>query len=664
MQKTTLKHEIRNESCKINYPLSVILSILLYFVYVYLLTFSSLSRKTDGFLGLINQSNYIKYFLGLALFAIALLGCIVLFRFLPRVGNRLNVTSSNKIKYTVFGGLILTVTAYLTTYVFYTEQNGTVFGAFPETFPWHLIPTPVAIAVPAIFAMWCVWTLVRGRDLGQFTTYAFYALAMLLTYYGLLYYNLCDIHHGGAYIETIFNAYHGTPFNFATTGIYGHYGIFFAPLLKILGGTPKALFSLIALTGVLATVALIYIVECLVSKRLLRVLAVYGSILTITAMRNSNYWQLQPHRILFPLLMLAYLTAMIKKEAFGLPRIISGFGLCAAAIVWNTETGLFCTVAFSLALIVHEWQAIQSNKHMWLKCGALLAGIPFATAVAILFVNLYNIICGGEWIFKLFFFPFFESDYMDGTLKADLPSGVQIWPLVMILFMLMIACALYHTNLVRREQHCAHAPIWLALGTVALLNCSYYVNRAAYYNLDICLQLATLGMTLLADRYLPELAGLFSEKKSIAKTACSALCFCLIVVLSVLTVHVGYAPVAMTERAEAGCYDSDFFDEKAAELEALVPEDYLLVGTGSCVLQLELKRDPLRCYRDFSNLYVGGNAAAEQILRDAREIGKIAFYMSTEKEWALLDMFLAQGNCRLVSSGTVGNTLVYCYKCE
>ena len=120
----------------------------------------------------------------------------------------------------------------------------------------------------------------------------------------------------------------------------------------------------------------------------------------------------------------------------------------------------------------------------------------------------------------------------------------------------------------------------------------------------------------------------------------------------------------MAERARIGGYDPDYFEGGAAELAALVPEDYLLIGTGSCVYQLQLERAPIHAYRDFSDLYVGGDLAAERVIADARAYGRVAFYLSTDVEVRLLEQFLASGESRLVASGNIGGVPVYCYACD
>ncbi len=64
-------------------------------------------------------------------------------------------------------------------------------------------------------------------------------------------------------------------------------------------------------------------------------------------MRGGYYWQVWPHRVIFPMLLLLYGTVILKKKWSNLWTAAGGYLLCMLAILWNTETGLLLTVSWA-----------------------------------------------------------------------------------------------------------------------------------------------------------------------------------------------------------------------------------------------------------------------------------------------------------------------------
>ena len=57
------------------------------------------------------------------------------------------------------------------------------------------------------------------------------------------------------------------------------------------------------------------------------------------AYRRTNYWQLQPHRLVFPMLLAAYmLFCLRKKQSKKTARFWGGWLLCMLAVLWSTES--------------------------------------------------------------------------------------------------------------------------------------------------------------------------------------------------------------------------------------------------------------------------------------------------------------------------------------
>lgn len=123
------------------------------------------------------------------------------------------------------------------------------------------------------------------------------------------------------------------------------------------------------------------------------------------AYRRTNYWQLQPHRLVFPMLLAAYmLFCLRKKQSKKTARFWGGWLLCMLAVLWSTESGLFCIIGWCAGCIVRWWQQEPwYARGQWKRYGALLLGAVLAVLGAIGLTNLYNLACGGAPIFKVFF---------------------------------------------------------------------------------------------------------------------------------------------------------------------------------------------------------------------------------------------------------------------
>ena len=252
----------------------------------------------------------------------------------------------------------------------------------------------------------------KNFDVSKPITYSCYFIVVLCSFFSVYFPNLVmsDIHHGVAYVETVFNVLHGVPFDAYTTGIYGHYGLFYAPFLWLLGGKGSTLVLLISCVAAIATCAAIYTLHHVLPKNWMRIVAAFSLIVSVAVLRERNYWQVQPHRVLFPLLIVAYITYLSRSPKIAWWKVLLGYGICCLGILWNTESGAFCCLALSYSLIIklfqeRKWYALKN----WLQIAYYLFLSVAALAGALAIVNVYNLLHGGKIIFKAFFFRFLKK---------------------------------------------------------------------------------------------------------------------------------------------------------------------------------------------------------------------------------------------------------------
>lgn len=108
---------------------------------------------------------------------------------------------------------------------------------------------------------------------------------------------------------------------------------------------------MIAALGTLAHVCAFLVLELTVESRILRALGAVAAAFPVLGMRGGYYWQVWPHRMIFPMILLLYAAILMKKQWWNVWTGLAGYLICLLAILWNTETGVILAVAW-MALFV------------------------------------------------------------------------------------------------------------------------------------------------------------------------------------------------------------------------------------------------------------------------------------------------------------------------
>ena len=123
-------------------------------------------------------------------------------------------------------------------------------------------------------------------------------------------------------------------------------------------------------------------------------------------------------------------------------------------------------------------------------------------------MEVYNLSVGGKLIgLREFLFPLLQSAYMDDSLRVDLPEYPSAYMVVLALLFLAVAWGISRMRFFRREDGAADmsgAALLLPCytffaGVLSLGQITYFMNRAAYHNLDICHLPAILLLCILAE---------------------------------------------------------------------------------------------------------------------------------------------------------------------
>ena len=205
-------------------------------------------------------------------------------------------------------------------------------------------------------------------------------------------------------------------------------------------------------------------------------------------------------------LMLCLGAFCVRFQKLNTVTCILGYLLSMLGILWNTESGMFCTVAWtafgsssSYAAQNGIFKNTENVHRSCCFCNSLFFG-------AYGMVNAYNLLCGGSVnSIQEFLFPLLTTSYMDGFLRVDLPDYPSAYVPVLILLFLAVAWGLSYMSCFGRKILSGKTEILMPCfsfftGVLALGQMSYFMNRAAYHNLDICHLPAVLLMCILAER--------------------------------------------------------------------------------------------------------------------------------------------------------------------
>lgn len=540
--------------------------------------------------------------------------------------------------------LIASVLSLLTNWLF-IQQYYELWNVNIQGYPISKVPLGYILMFVAAGVTLIIWAIREHKDCSSYLVKYAYLICLVLTFWALYYPNIfiADYIHGVAATESIFNAADLTPFTYVTTGIYGHYSIFFYLPLKLLGSNIENVVALIALCGCIACACVLYVIHNLMPQNWMRIMAACASIFNLVISRRSNYWQVQPLRILFPAIFMAYVIYLCKRQddvktpknsgdCAYYPKLLTSnaklyavpWFLGVLSVLWNTESGIFCLIAFIAFLLTEYWQIYKwYEKRMWRIYAGSIVFVLSSVIGAVALLNIYNLICGGPLVFRTFFFPLQVEDYMIDVLKCDLVWGNHVWIYVLILFFLLLCWGLYHTRWFRGQsanettEQWSMAPAAVSVAVLGLLSFSYYANRAAFHNLDICFPMAICANALIIGGLWPQFTGraTISFDMSCKK---AGVIVCLLVLFG-LSVQLLYTPVVMKERHESGQQNTVGLRTDVEQLRGAIPENTYGIGDGISTIYHLLGWDNYGHFRDVPDLPVGGtdalDAMVESVLR-------------------------------------------------
>jgi hypothetical protein len=421
-----------------------------------------------------------------------------------------------------------------------------------------------------------------------------------------------DAYHVTAVQTSIYNVAFNTPFTTVNSSIYGHYALFFLPLVKLFGHREIILAIGMTFFAVVSQALLFYSMHKLIRSNVLRAIGACASVVTVAIMRTEAYWQTWPLRILPVSVILAFTVWCYSHDnKMNLKRTTIGYCLCSLCILWVTDFGLGVTLAYSAYLCIWHWQneRVFSPKMVQVYISVVLCFIG-AVVGMIVIINIYNLLCGGHIEIQACFYPFIGSGTYIESLQFPILWGNRSWIHITILFTFCLALGLVGKKHAAFFDHPDRLPLVALMAILGFCATSYYYNRAVYFNLDVSLNSAILCMMYLAQIGLHQIrltqpcikAGASQIIVKSIFIGLSATCFLSLTSLTLLLLQ--QWPIALNARMEM--YKQDSLNEYSRLVQEAVPADTYAWGLYTQDVYAQLGWDPQYHSKDVADLFGDG----------------------------------------------------------
>lgn len=436
--------------------------------------------------------------------------------------------------------------------------------------------------------------------------------------------NLGKSMHQTAYITTIISAVNFQPWSSINYSIYGHYGLFYIIPVRILQALGInqwfAIIACIALFGAVYMGCVVYIAHKLIKNSSAFLLTILFALLpSVTVYGTGVYYQLHPHRMLFPAIVAAILVffetgggtfhTYIKKGVLHIVLILS--------LLWNLETGAVCCSA----VLGHSFLKRFGRDGIVKNCLLSAADLSFFILdflAAYILTNIYNGLAGGSWNTVLeFIYPFLSKEYVINNLRMPIGDISNIWFIETLVFAgtISLGTFLYLNGKMKEDRSFSNVFFLAVIGAGLMVD---YINRSAALN-------ATLPYA-----YFAVIVGYFYDQILLGRFSCQGLtdtffkrAFILLrsILLFLSFACVIYMGVTFQRRSENG-WNTEKMEELADLIKEEVPEGTMALGGEAPAIYAMLGWEPRLYTVDIGDMKL--DPEAESALFDkAKEVGVI-----------------------------------------
>ena len=567
--------------------------------------------------------NILVYGLTLVLFCGCFFVCMLVF---TKLGiGKCSFLETKKSKQIIFYALLAFMAVGGAAILAYEADQ---YGGVAYKYGWHTQPLWLVMLLLALEIVVFLWMnakcKINSKELEWFVWAVFIALTVLIWYsmdtpniFGRG--NEGDWYHGHAYFNSIFNVYWGMPYTNEITSIYGHYALFWKiPMELVKGDFRMFIFILAGLTALIHTAAFL-VLKKVVNSRMLQIIGAFAITLPILGMRGGYYWQVWPHRIVFPVILLLYAAIVLKNNKMNWLTIAGGYGLSILAVIWNTETGMILAAAWAVLCVS---MILSENKFSWKKLivGVIIhvAGIVISFLGAFGIVNLYNILKHSPAnTIQEFLIPLLSDSYMTDILHLDMPLVPNGYMPEIILFLMGVVVGVRDWKWFRKNDNeipwKTHFMLFLSIS--ALGRFVYYMNRPAFHNMDCCHISVIVLSVMFAEKGLQFVRKQEWKKMEyvplhrVVKNSISIVCMITVLAMGTGTI----LQFSQNSEIKENFHNIDEIDGYFQAIEEEVPENTFAFGANIAELYSWLHWEPGYWGIDFTDMSVAPHGSLRVI---------------------------------------------------
>lgn len=398
-----------------------------------------------------------------------------------------------------------------------------------------------------------------------------------------------DVHHTSAYIDSIYNVYNLVEFHGGITDQYGHYGLFFYLPLKCFGFSTKTIAGVCAvLSSATYVFAMSSFCKIVKSHVVQYIVCIIGGAYAIYPALGNIYWQVYPHRILFPSIIL-FLTTKFVNSNISIRMRYMAVTILICAMLWNFETGIICCLAWAAFRGMDALQGENISKGIRRAVIRIVVIITIPILGAYCIVNIYNLFCGGINALlgmKEFVGMAIDDEYIT-SLCTPLIWGNKIYLHKILVFILCLSWGILHNSLFGKSGMKEKSGYAVVNGVIGLGLMTYYMNRTmAGDNIVNLFFVISLGLILdgtikiLKKEYLQTAYFYYTIKGVIGIYALMILVGCS---LQTMGLYQGYV-----NKYDAKAYSYEDFKLFAQEISNNIPANTWAMGDGMSAIYMEL----------------------------------------------------------------------------
>lgn len=407
-----------------------------------------------------------------------------------------------------------------------------------------------------------------------------------------------NVHHAGAYLEPLYYIVNGLPFAGGQMDLYGHYALFFLLPMKIFGSNSLVIGIMMGIVGGLTALFSIGTIHKLVKNDFVRIMGAVAVLLA--SYQSAVYWQTYPHRLLFSTIIMFY-AACCKDKKLKAKECIIGYILCTLAVLWNTESGVVCGLAWAVYVVLRKIQGIDNCFIKAVKVAIQQIIVVLAeVVVAFAIVKVYNFIASGYDASYLIeskgeLGVLTESSYMINFHQTLLTWSNSRWIYILICLLGVLLYSLAKTGLAGKAKDSGTSA---TIGTIAILGLglfTFFINRVAAGSgivaLIWCIVLAII-LDKVKDSDLRTLISIKSKRLDLYNGVKVLLKVLVIFYFTGMLLSLNSKIDAIvTWRIENGSYDYEAYKEELEEFEELIPKDTYARGNALSVIYMNLGWD-------------------------------------------------------------------------